>query len=135
MKEKKIFIIDDDEISIFLLKELLLTQSIGDNVFTFLFAEKALEEIRIALDTDPAQLPDIIFLDLSMPQMSGWNFLDSLRFYEDRMKGKCVVYIMTSAIDISEYKRSSEYKLVGGYFNKPIEMDALDIIRKDIYSR
>lgn len=135
MKVKQVFIIDDDEISIFLTHELLKIQALGRQIHSYLFAEQALSDILKAVETDREKLPDVIFLDLNMPLMSGWNFLDSLRLYEDKIENKCIVYILTSAIDTSEFRRSSEYKLVAGYFNKPLEIEVIDLIKNDLQAR
>ena len=124
---KKVFIVDDDEISIFILESFLMTEGFAEEFVGFLDAEEALQVLLDAADED---LPEIIFLDLNMPVLSGWDFLDALQPYEDKLLGKCNIYILTSSVDPAEIKRAQDYKLVVDYLHKPLNEAAIEKIVK-----
>lgn len=84
------------------------------NVYDFTDPVKAFEEV----DTIA---PDIIFLDLNMPELDGWGFLDKMR---EQMIGY-KVYILTSSTSELDRQRSKEYANVEGFLVKPIEEDVL----------
>ncbi|WP_114784058.1 response regulator [Botryobacter ruber] len=124
---RKVFIVDDDEISIFILESFLMTEGFAEEFVGFLDAEEALQVLLDAADED---LPEIIFLDLNMPVLSGWDFLDALQPYEDKLLGKCSIYILTSSVDPAEIKRARDYKLVVDYLHKPLTEEAIEKIVK-----
>ena len=71
---KKIMIVDDVEISNFIMKKMISKVSSGNEVFDYTLPEKALADIE-------KNNPDIIFLDLNMPDIDGWEFPDD-KLYE-----------------------------------------------------
>lgn len=71
----KAFIIDDDYLSIFVTKNVLALSNVIHDVKAFLSGAEALEALHACSDDN---IPEIIFLDLNMPVMDGWEFLDAL---------------------------------------------------------
>ncbi|GAB3200136.1 CheY-like chemotaxis protein [Pontibacter aydingkolensis] len=129
----KVLIIDDDEISIFLTKTILEVAHFARVFVGFQSAHDALTELVSALRNDcTQQLPDIIFLDLNMPFMSGWELLDSLLPYENVLRNKCLIYILTSSVDASEIEKAAKYKLVTGFLQKPLDEHAIASISKKV---
>ncbi|MFT6828560.1 MAG: CheY-like chemotaxis protein, partial [Roseivirga sp.] len=74
-------------------------------------------------------LPEIILLDLNMPVMDGWQFLD--QFVQIPTKKKTTIYIVTSSIDPEDLNRAKSYEAVTNYLVKPINIDTLTEILKD----
>ena len=114
-----IFIIDDDHLSLFLTESMLLTENSAKEVKSFLSATEALQELQ----KGSTEAPDIIFLDLNMPVMDGWGFLDAVSsdFLVDARK--CGIYILTSSLDLADISRASEYPIVTGFMHKPITIE------------
>lgn len=118
----KVYIVDDDEVSIFLTEALLEADNFASECKAFLDAQQALQTLMLtATGTTADTLPDVIFLDLNMPFISGWDFLDALAPYEQTLKNKCRIYILTSSVDEQERLRASETSLVAGFLQKPLE--------------
>ncbi len=125
----KFIIIDDDSINNFLVKSILKQLSSNFNVESFTDPEDALEYL-LALEIDD-YTDLIIFLDLNMPVLNGWDVLDKLtsRFGE-KLPANAELYIASSS-DIQEDKSKSKiYQLVTGYLTKPIKMEAIQRIIK-----
>jgi CheY-like chemotaxis protein len=121
------YIIDDDEISIFVTSMLLEADNFARSIACFNNASDALSRLSAE---EEATLPEIIFLDLNMPGLSGWDFLDVLSENEKRYLGKCDVYILTSSVNKEEREMADNYKLVSGFLHKPLdEVELLKIKR------
>lgn len=122
----KVYVIDDDDISLFLTESMLVMEGIGKEVVALKHAPSALQTILTDLNK-PGNLPGIIFLDLNMPVMSGWELLEALHAYQSQLLHTCYFYILSSAVDETERLRASHYSLVSGYLQKPLT--ELDVAR------
>ena len=122
MKNKKICIIDDEEIIQFIVKTIL--QNLDDNLS--LLSYKNGEEALLALkDMEQDDLPDIILLDINMPVMGGWQSLDEFIKMKPKHDKKIAIYILSSSTAPGDKIRAKVYKDIIGYINKPIEADTL----------
>jgi len=123
----KFIIIDDDSINNFLVTIILKQLSSNSDVEDFTDPEVALEYLLNLEIDDYTGL--VIFLDLNMPILNGWDVLDKLsaRFGE-KLPSNAELYIVSSS-DIQEDKfRSKIYQLVTGYLTKPLKMDGIQTI-------
>ena len=91
-----IYIIDDDAITIFGIKKILKRTVVSDTIFEFENGAQALNSIIRNL-TEKGTTPDVIFLDLNMPIMDGWQFLEAL--LKIPIEKKLIINIVTSSID------------------------------------
>lgn len=96
----------------------------------FISAKSALEEIRQHI-TQQGVIPDIIFLDIRMPEMDGFQFLDELKNLPKDPLKYLNVFMLTSSLDQKDIVRSREYPMVKGFLSKPLDM----LTVKDILSR
>jgi CheY-like chemotaxis protein len=118
----KTFLIDDDLVCNYLSEMLLTVEGFSTDIRTFASAEDALSLIK---QDYPENVPEVIFLDLNMPLVSGWEFLEALSPYQEQLKGKCRIYILSSSIDQADIDRSKKCGLVCGFIQKP--MDSKDV--------
>ncbi|MBS1687597.1 MAG: response regulator [Bacteroidetes bacterium] len=107
---KKIVLVDDAPIANFIMKRLINTAMPEATVTDFTSSQAALD----ALDSIQ---PDIIFLDLNMPLMNGWEFLEGMKAREMYYK----VVILSSSTSELDRQQSINYSNVAGYFVKPLE--------------
>lgn len=122
---KRVYIIDDDELSAFLTEAMLTAENFAQHYDTFLNPEVALQQLLSSLQQNQSDnLPDVIFLDLNMPYMSGWEFLDTLAPHADELTG-CMIFILTSSVDVMEARRAQKYDFLAGFLQKPIEEDTI----------
>ncbi|MEJ8804260.1 response regulator [Pontibacter sp. H249] len=123
----RIFLIDDDRLSIFLTESMLALEGLTHKTKSYYSAEEALEALSSGGDDT---IPNLIFLDLNMPVMDGWAFLDALAYTQLNLKiqKKCRIYILTSSLDLSDTLRTKEYPLVSGLIHKPIKSEDIEFI-------
>jgi CheY-like chemotaxis protein len=78
--------------------------------------------------SNPADFPDIIFLDINMPDMDGWDFLAHFKNFPIDARTKCKVVMLTSSIDIFDIRKARVYKEVIDYIIKPLQIKMLNIL-------
>lgn len=116
LQKDDLVLIDDDKLTSILTKKLILQKEPKLKVTVFNFAKEALNYIS-EID-DKTKLPTI-FLDIQMPEMTGWEFLTEL----EAKKFSCNVYMLSSSIDYFDIQKSKTFKSVKGYITKPITME------------
>ena len=123
MKES-ICVIDDDQIYQLIIKKVVERTGEFDSICFYNDGIEAFKDFK-SLDYD---LPKIILLDINMPQMDGWQFLDSLIAYRPNFHQDTVIYIVTSSIAHSDRDKAKSYKEVSGFLSKPLNVEKLNEI-------
>ncbi|GCD77658.1 response regulator [Thermaurantimonas aggregans] len=112
--------VDDDDVTLMLHKMLVKALGFCDEVENFISGESALEYLQSA--SFSAESNYIILLDINMPGMSGWDFLDKI----DHIDGlKAYVALVTSSIDSRDQEKAKNYKKVIDFFIKPLHKNHL----------
>lgn len=124
-KPKKILLIDDDEIFIFLTSKMM--QSTG-KVANISVSFSAMEAIHYLEVIDDKSFPDIILLDLNMPGLSGWDFLEFYSILYPKFRKPPFLYVVSSSIADNDTERALKLPGVNGYLAKPINSDAVKMI-------
>lgn len=122
-------IIDDDKMFTYILSRQMKVIDFCENLLIFHNGLEALKYLKPILES-PDILPDVILLDLNMPVMDGWQFLDE--FTKFNISKKVTVYIVSSSIDTVDHDRAATYKGVSHFYVKPITRDNLVEILKEM---
>lgn len=123
MKLNTVCIIDDDPIFVYGTKVLLnYNSSFCSNIIVYENGEEALDDLRFMLKTKK-EMPEVIFLDLNMPFINGWEFLDELKKMD--LKNKIGVYIVSSSLDKMDEEKSRTYDMVIDFISKPLTANKL----------
>jgi CheY-like chemotaxis protein len=128
---KSIFLIDDDPIYVLLTRKIISNVTSDYEISEFGDGQLALDRL-IDLSQGNAHLPDIIFLDLSMPVMDGWEFLAEYSLLKESLKKEIRLYIVSSSISPREVERSKEYHEVVDFLIKPLEKETIAGIMQNI---
>lgn len=116
---KKVFLIDDDDIYVFLTKKTILKVMQDVDVEVFSDGLQALNHLKKVKD-EAALLPDVIFLDLNMPVMDGWEFLKEYQEIYQSFARTNELYIVSSSISPHEMERSKSIPVVSEFIIKPL---------------
>lgn len=124
-KVANVCIIDDDHIFIYGAKRLMRELNFCEHLSVYSNGQEALEELTLITNSgDP--LPTVIFLDLNMPIMNGWEFLEDFIKLPKPKDFKTAIYVISSSVDPRDLERIKTYPLVKNYILKP--MTSADLV-------
>jgi len=127
---KKVYLIDDDDIYVFLTKKTILKVRQDVDVEVFSDGLQAITHLK-AVQHQPELLPDVIFLDLNMPVMDGWDFLKEYQELAPAFVKTNELYIVSSSISPHEMERSKSIPAVTEFIIKPLVKEKfLEILEK-----
>jgi two-component system chemotaxis response regulator CheY len=125
----RVFIIDDDPIHQRIAQIMITKHELFDEFISYTEAENALTFLQNNLK-NASELPDVILLDLNMPVMDGWDFLEAFEKFQAELSKIIRIFIVTSSVDEKDKLRSQSFSFVKGFISKPLSPD---IIRSTVY--
>jgi two-component system, chemotaxis family, chemotaxis protein CheY len=124
-----IALVDDDKIFQLTASKTLKATSITDRILQFENGEDALEFIR-QHSTEPDTLPDYIFLDINMPRIDGWMFLEDYAGLKSTISKPINIYMVSSSIDSRDIDRAKKDVNVIDYITKPVTREKfIEVLR------
>jgi CheY-like chemotaxis protein len=120
-----VLLIDDNDIDNFINERMITTNHFSKKVIVKNSGEAALQYLR---DNASENLPGVIFLDLNMPVMDGFAFLEEFEKLPDNIKKSCKVIVLSSSISPEDINRASTNPYVVKYVNKPLNERYLEAI-------
>lgn len=139
MKQKLncILVIDDDEPTNFFTRMILEEADCTKHIRIVQSGQEALEYLEKSeapgADTEQFPSPDLLFLDINMPAMDGWEFLDEYKKLNIAPQHKIIMVMLTTSLfpeDIAKAKRSPE---ISGFENKPLTIEKLENLLKKYF--
>ena len=123
------WLIDDDEIYLFSVKKVIELNRLCDNVQEFRNGRDAINFfVNHAQETN--ELPDVILVDINMPVMDGWEFIEAFREVRNKLAKQISLYVVSSSVSETDQERARSFSNVSDYLVKPITATQL----KQIYS-
>jgi CheY-like chemotaxis protein len=125
----KILCVDDDPITVMLCRKVILKSEFAKHVDTAQNGEDALHYFDTLMLSEEHEFPQLILLDLNMPVMGGWEFLDNFaQTYAPHLPGTKVI-VLSSTIDPDDVEKAKRYPIVVDFMSKPITTEMLGQLR------
>jgi CheY-like chemotaxis protein len=119
----RVAIIDDDPINNLICEKVIQRKQFADEVVSFQSAPEALEWL---IQQPAAERPELIFLDINLPEMDGWDFLAAL---DQALPAHGItIYILSSSVSEDDQAKAHTHPLIAGFLIKPLTLDKLEQI-------
>ncbi|MEO6305716.1 MAG: response regulator [Bacteroidia bacterium] len=130
-KIKNLALIDDDDMFVFLTKKTIEYSNLVDVVKVFRNGREAINFLN-ENSRNVEKLPEVILLDLTMPIMDGWQFLEQYVLLKPNIGKKIIIYIVSSSISPSDIERAKHINEVTDYIIKPVTKEHLIEMLKNL---
>lgn len=129
MTKKSIWVIDDDPIYKIIIKKIINQSDLFSSTTSFSNGKEAIQFLKQSVDNN-CNIPEIILLDIEMPIMDGWGFMDEIAKIESKLLSQILIYISSSSIAVEDKEKAKNNNLILGYMSKPIKLEDLTLIAK-----
>ncbi len=122
--KKSIWVIDDDQIYQMIIKKLIKRAEVFGEESYYKCTHQVFED----LENSGLSLPDIILLDINMPSVDGWQFIEKLQSIFPDLVNETSIYIVSSSIAYSDKERAETIPVINSFLSKPLSVEKLQEI-------
>ncbi|NRD21991.1 response regulator [Winogradskyella litoriviva] len=128
-KIKLACIIDDDKIYVNLVRKIIETKKLCDHLLIFKDGKEGIDYFETLLQNfEREHLPEVILLDLNMPVMDGWEFLERFTKIKNKFNSPITLYVVSSSINSIDIEKAKSLSSVQNYLIKPVKIDELEAV-------
>ncbi len=130
-KLNSILLIDDDQINNFIVVSKLKSIALVENIHCVENGNEALAFIKNCIANDQQNIPQLVFLDINMPVMDGWEFLSEFEKLDPAYLPKMHIYMVSSSVYNDDIERSKQYPSVKVFISKPLVKEKIEEIIRE----
>jgi CheY-like chemotaxis protein len=130
----KVLVVDDNEIDTLICAKVIETHNLAKEVIVHNQPQEALDYLIALSNTQPEQFPDLIFLDLNMPVMDGWDFLQEYKKILITISKKVILMVTSCTTDYKDFAEIKKHQEISGFMDKPITADKLRKIQEEFFN-
>lgn len=128
---EQVLFVDDDPITLMLCKKVIEKASFSAEIITVHNGEEALKFFdELKYNKKSAKKPQLIFLDLNMPVMGGWEFLDNFSSVDYQEFNSISIIVLSSTINPEDLAKAKKYPAVIDFLSKPISKSMLEYLKE-----
>lgn len=124
---KSVMLVDDNEIDNIINEKIIEANSFAEKILVFQTGQEALDYLKENQEKEK-ELPEIVFLDINMPIMDGFQFLNDFEQFSETVLEKCKIIMLSSSISPKDIDRAASSRYVKKYLNKPLNARYLEAI-------
>lgn len=134
-KTRHVLLIDDDSIVNLINARVIRLTDPDIKVSSVTDGCEALERLRGILDSGVNVFPNLVFIDINMPEMDGWEFLAELKNFPEASLSKCSFIMLTSSIDLFDIQKAKKNPIVDDYVIKPLNIEVFKLLLSPEHAR
>jgi CheY-like chemotaxis protein len=127
MNQKTIWVVDDDPIYQIIVNKIIQKSELFVNISNFKNGKEAIDCLKTSLNKKEI-IPNIILLDINMPIMDGWEFMEEMVLLKSQINEPINIYIVSSSIALEDKNKAKNYPEIIAYLSKPINTNDLILI-------
>lgn len=124
-----VMLIDDNKIDLFISEKIIKKLCIDSNIRTFSSAKSGIEFLKLLEENTFSKtmlVPDIILLDINMPEMDGFQFLNEFNKLTKMKEKNIKIYMLSSSSNLKDINKAKNNKVCSGFINKPLTVQSLN---------
>jgi len=128
-----VLLVDDDPLTNRINKEFLEAANFAPHVQICENGKEAIDHLNLAVSDKKIPLPDVIFLDINMPTMNGWEFLKEFRSLAPKLNKPILIFIQSS-LQQEDLTQLHEYHEITGHIAKPLNLSVIKHIKEKYFA-
>jgi CheY-like chemotaxis protein len=130
MSKKIIWVVDDDAIYQVIINKIIKRSEMFSSSSSFKNGKEAVSALHKIIEKTEL-IPDIILLDINMPVMDGWEFMEEIKTIKSQINKKVIIYIVSSSIATEDKNKSKEFNDVFAFISKPVNVKDIMMIAEN----
>ncbi len=127
---RKVLVIDDTDMDLLVAKMAMTRYAFAEEIVLKKSAMSGLEYLK-SFESQPDLLPQLIFLDINMPELSGFDFLDIYENLPETIQRNCIIMMLSTSLVEEDHKKATDNAFVSKFVNKPLDKSKLENIKTE----